>query len=388
LHNKYRGPTNKSTAILRIAVNTRLLRPHKLDGIGWFTFNTLQHLVQHYKEVEFHCFFDGKPDASFLLGPNMVAHVLLPPARHAVLNVVWFQWQVKRYLKRVQPDLFLSPDGNLCLGWQGPQLAVIHDINFLHQPQALKFSNRHYYNYFYPRFARKATRIATVSEFSKQDICTHYGIAEDKVDVVYNGVNSFFQPLKPAEQQQVRQQYTTGKPYFLFVGTLSPRKNVDGLMRAYDRFCEITGSTTQLLIAGGTMYRSDALYALQRQLKHGSSIHFTGRLPDAELNRVLGAARALTFVPHFEGFGIPLIEAMQCDVPVVASNVTSLPEVTGDAALLVPPNDTDAITQALIQLDTDAALRQRLIEKGRIRKTLFSWEKTARLLWNSMERCL
>lgn len=345
-------------------------------------------MVQQHPEVEFHCFFDGTPDASFLFGPNMVPHVLFPPARHAALNVLWFEWSLRNKLRQLQPNLFLSPDGILCLGWNGKQLAVIHDINFLHQPQALKFSNRHYYNFFFPRFARKATRIATVSQFSKQDICTHYHIAAEKVDVVYNGVNSFYHPIATDEQQRVRQQYTSGHPYFLFIGTLSPRKNVDGLMRAFDRFRQQSGSNTQLLIAGGSMYRSNELFALQQRLQHGQAIHFTGRLPDAELNRVLGAALALTFVPHFEGFGIPLIEAMQCDVPVLASNVTSLPEVTGDAALLVPPADTAALALALQQLDCDAALRQTLIEKGRRRKTLFSWEQTARLLWNSVERCL
>ena len=345
-------------------------------------------MVQQHPDVEFHCFFDGAPDASFLFGPNMVPHVLFPPARHAVLNLLWFEWSVRNKLRQLQPDLFLSPDGMLCLGWEGKQLPVMHDINFLHQPRALKFSNRHYYNYFFPRFARKATRIATVSEFSRQDICSHYQIAPEKVDVVFNGVNSFYHPLAAAEQQAVRQQYTGGKPYLLFIGTLSPRKNVDGLMRAFDQFRDLSDSDTQLIIAGGSMYRSNELFALQRTLKHGAAIHFTGRLPDAELNRVLGAARALTFVPHFEGFGIPLIEAMQCDVPVLASNVTSLPEVTGDAALLVPPADTAAIAKAMQLLDSDAALRQRLIEKGRHRKAIFSWEQTARLLWNSVERCL
>lgn len=365
-----------------------MLRKNKLDGIGWFTYNTLRHLVEQHREVEFHCFFDAQPDASFLFGSNMVPHVLFPPARHAVLHVLWFEWSVRNRLRQLQPDLFLSPDGMLCLGWEGKQLPVIHDINFLHQPQALKFSNRHYYNNFFPRFARKATRIATVSEFSKNDICTHYQIDAAKVDVVYNGVNSFYHPIATDEQQRVRQQYTSGHPYFLFIGTLSPRKNVDGLMRAFDRFRQQSGSNTQLLITGGSMYRSDELFALQGSLPHGNAIHFTGRLPDAELNRVLGAARALTFVPHFEGFGIPLIEAMQCDVPVLASDVSSLPEVTGDAALLVPPSDTAAIAHAMQQLEQDAALRQALIEKGRLRKSLFSWERTARLLWSSVERCL
>lgn len=373
---------------MKIAVNTRLLRKDKLDGIGWFTFNTLRHIVRQHPETEFHFFFDGRPDPSFLFGPNVVSHVLYPPARHAVLNVLWFEWSVRSKLQRLKPDLFLSPDGILCLGWGGKQLAVIHDINFLHHPAALKFSNRHYYNYFFPRFARKATRIATVSEFSKKDIVEHYKINPSLIDVVYNGVNSFYEPLSPAEKEKVREQFAGGNDYFIFIGTLSPRKNVLGLMKAFEQYRAMNGGNTQLLIVGGSMYKTGELLAYQQQLAFGSSIHFLGRLPDEELNRVLGAALALVFVPFFEGFGIPVIEAMQCRVPVIASNVTSVPEVTGNAALLVDPADTAAISTAMQQLENDELLRESLIEKGAQRKELFTWERSAQLLWQSITRCL
>ena len=345
-------------------------------------------MVQQHPETEFHFFFDGRPDPSFLFGTNVVPHVLYPPSRHALLNVCWFEVSVRHQLRRLKPDLFLSPDGILCLGWEGKQLAVIHDINFLHHPAALKFSNRHYYNFFFPRFARKATRIATVSEFSKQDIVTHYHTDPDKMDVVYNGVNSFYEPITDAEKRAVQQQYAGGQPYFIFVGTLSPRKNVLGLMKAFEQYRELQGGNTQLLIAGASMYRAGELLNCRQQLKHGSSVHFLGRLPDAELNRVLGAARALVFVPFFEGFGIPVIEAMQCRVPVIASNVTSVPEVAGDAALLVDPYDTNAISHAMLRVETDDLLRQSLIEKGWKRKELFTWERAARQLWDSICRCL
>ncbi len=373
---------------MKIAVNTRLLRKDKLDGIGWFTFNSLRHIVQQHPETEFHFFFDGRPDPSFLFGPNVVPHVLYPPSRHAILNVLWFEWSVRNKLRQLKPDLFLSPDGILCLGWKGKQLAVIHDINFLHHPAALKFSNRHYYNFFFPRYAQKAARIATVSEFSKTDIVKHYKINPSMIDVVYNGVNSFYQPLEPEEKATVREQYASGNQYFIFIGTLSPRKNILGLMKAFEQYRKINSGNTQLLIVGGSMYKTGELLAYQQQLSFGSSIHFLGRLPDAELNRVLGAALALVFVPFFEGFGIPVIEAMQCRVPVIASNVTSVPEVTGDAALLVDPADTAAISTAMHQLETDEQLRESLIKKGTERKELFTWERTAQLLWQSIMRCL
>src|SRR5687768_9362286 len=123
-----------------------------MDGIGWFTFNTLRSIVAKNPQAEFHFFFDSASDPEFIFGSNVKSYVLFPPAKHALLNVAWFEWSAKRLLNQLQPDLFLSPDGILCLGWKGKQFAVIHDINFLHKPKDLKFSNRKYYNYFFPKF--------------------------------------------------------------------------------------------------------------------------------------------------------------------------------------------------------------------------------------------
>ncbi|TWI80347.1 glycosyltransferase involved in cell wall biosynthesis [Lacibacter cauensis] len=373
---------------MKIAVNTRLLRKNRMDGIGWFTFNTLRYIVQKNPQIEFHFLFDAAPDSSFIFGPNVTVHLLFPPAKHAVLNVLWFEWSAKRLLNQLKPDLFISPDGILSLGYKGKQFAVIHDINFFHNPADLKFSNRKYYNYFFPKFADRAAQIATVSEYSKQDICTNYHISPQKIDVVYCGINAFYQPVDAATITSTRNKYSKGEPYFIFIGTLSPRKNIKRLMEAFDLYKSETGTEIKLLIVGASMYKTDELFATQRALKYGADIVFTGRLDDEELNRVLASALTLTFVPLFEGFGIPIIEAMICRVPVIASNVTSVPEVAGDAALIVDPTDTDAIKNAMKQIAADESLRQRLIRKGEERSKQFTWEKTAELLWQSILKCL
>ena len=373
---------------MKIAVNTRLLRKNRMDGIGWFTFNTLRYIVQKNPQIEFHFLFDAAPDPSFLFGPNVTPHVLFPPAKHAVLNVLWFEWSAKRLLNQLKPDLFVSPDGILSLGYKGKQFAVIHDINFFHNPGDLKFSNRKYYNYFFPKFAERALQIATVSEYSKQDICTNYLINSSKIDVVYCGINAFYKSVDAATISNTRNKYSNGEPYFIFIGTLSPRKNIMRLMQAFELYKQETGATTKLLIVGGSMYKTNELFAAQQTLKSGADIVFTGRLGDEELNLVLASAMALAFVPLFEGFGIPVIEAMTCRVPVIASNVTSVPEVVGDAALIVDPVNTVAIKDAMKQIATDETLRQQLIQKGEERSKQFTWEKTAELLWQSISKCL
>ncbi|MGZ5189699.1 MAG: glycosyltransferase family 4 protein [Flavisolibacter sp.] len=359
-----------------------------MDGIGWFTYNTLQYIVRQNPQIEFHFLFDSGIEKEFLFGENVIPHNLFPPAKHAVLNVIWFEVSVKRILDKIQPDLFLSPDGILCLGWKGKQYGVIHDINFVHRPMDLKLSNRKYYNHYVPKFAKKATRLATVSEFSKQDIIKHFNVESEKIDVVYCGVNSFYHPVTNETATQTKENFSNGKAYFVFVGTLSPRKNILGLMKAYEAFKSETGSDMQLLIVGHSMYKTDELYNYKKSITSGKDINFTGRLEDEELNRVLASSLALVFIPFFEGFGIPAIEAMQCEVPVIASNVTSVPEVVGDAAILVDPGNVEEIKNAMVRIVSDEELRKELIHKGKIRKEIFTWEKTAALLWNGISKCL
>lgn len=373
---------------MKIAVNTRLLRKNKMDGIGWFTYNTLKKITNDHPEVEFHFFFDSGIDESFLFSENIVAHNLFPPAKHALLNIAWFEWSVKKKLESIDPDLFLSPDGILCLGWQGKQYGVIHDINFVHMPEVLKYSNRKYYNYFFPKYARKASRIGTVSQFSKNDIVNTFKVDDKKIDVLYNGINNFYHPITPTEINKTKLEFTGGNDYFVFIGTLSPRKNIERLIKAFNIYRKKNGRCTKMVIVGGNMYKTDNLFALQKELAYGKDIIFTGRLKDEVLNNILGAASALVFVPLFEGFGIPTIEAMQCKVPIIASDISSIPEIVGDAALLVNPFNEAEIADSMEEIFENIPLRNELIIKGEARRGLFSWDKTADLLWKSINRII
>ena len=245
-----------------------------------------------------------------------------------------------------------------------------------------------YYNWFFPRFARKASRIATVSAYSKTDMVQNYGIAPEKVDVVYNGVNTGFEPVSDAEKESTRRRVAGGQPYFLYVGSLHPRKNIDGLLKAFDLYKSQTGSDFKLVIAGAVMFSSGRIRAVWESMAHRSDVVFTGRLETGELHQVLGAALALTFVPYFEGFGIPVLEGMSVGIPVICSNVTSLPEVGGDAVLYADPFQPLAIAAAMQRVADDENLRNELIRKGYDQLAQFSWERTADLLWDCIHKCL
>lgn len=371
---------------MEIVVNTRLLLKNKLQGIGWFSCETLKRITVAHPEHHFIFLFDRDFDEEFLFSDNITPLILSPQARHPVLFYWWFEHSVARILNKLKPDVFLSPDGYLSLNTDVKQLAVMHDLNFEHYPNDLPFLVRKYYRYYFPRFARKAQRIATVSEFSKNDIITQYQVPADKIDVVYNGSNPTYRPLDEASKQQVKKQYASGNDYFLFVGSLHPRKNISRLFLAFDKFKAETKAGIKLLIVGEKYYWTGDIKNAYSQMHYREDVVFTGHLSIETLARVMASATALTYIPYFEGFGIPIIEAMNCDVPVLTSNITSMPEVAADAALLVDPFSIDAIKEGMSTLYHNPTLRNALIQNGRHRKTLFSWDNTAQALWQSIKK--
>jgi len=371
-----------------IAVNTRLLIQGKLEGIGWFTRETLSRITCDHPEHQFLFIFDRPFADEFIFSGNITPIVLSPPTRHPILWYIWFELQIPRILKKYKADLFFSPDGYLSLNTRIKQLAAIHDINFAHRPKDLPWLKAKYYNYFFPRFARKAKRIVTVSYFSKEDINRTYKIENDKIDVVYNGINSTYIPTSEEEKKATKISCSDGKDYFLFIGSLHPRKNICGLLRAFDAFRASVESDTKLLIVGESMFKTSDIELTYEGMRYKDDVVFTGRLGVEELHQILSASLALTFVPFFEGFGIPVIEAMNSGVPVICSNTTSLPEVGGHAVLYVDPFSMNQIKDAMVRIFQEKELRESLIEKGFIQKDKFSWDKTADLLWGSIQICV
>ncbi len=365
-----------------IAVNTRLLLPGKLDGIGWFTYHTLRHLTESNPSVKWYFYFDRPWSSEFVFSENVTPLALFPQARHPFLYYWWFEHSVRNALNRHRPHLFLSPDGYLSLSSGTKQLSVMHDLNFEHYPGDLPFLTRHYYRYYFRKFAQKATRIATVSEFSKKDIVKCYNIQPDKIDVVYNGVNSLFEPLSAENISMVRSKYTGGAPYFLFVGMLHQRKNIANLLRAYEHFRHHNASAVKMLIAGHKKWWTTEMESVYSHMKFKEDVIFTGRLPVDELVRVTASALAITYVSYFEGFGVPIIEAMRCGVPVITSNITSMPEVSGGAAILVDPFSVESIASAMQQVSADSNVQHSLSRMGILQSQKFSWESTSLKLWD------
>jgi glycosyltransferase involved in cell wall biosynthesis len=373
---------------MNIAVNTRLLLPDKFEGLGRFACETLQRITKQHPEHRFIFIFDRKYSEEFIFSDNIVPVVAHPQSRHPLLWYLFFDWGVPQVLRKYKADLFFSPDGWLSLRTDVPSLPVIHDLNFFHNPEWVEWMPRLYYNNFFPRFISKANRIATVSEFSKQDILSRYPVPADQIDVVYNGVSVGFEPLSADMKTHIKKFYAGGHNFFLFVGLVHPRKNMARVIKAFDAFKEVVSSPVKLLILGSTRYMTSDVQQAFDNSKFKKDILFTGRVTDIALKQITASAMALVYTSLFEGFGIPILEAMSCDVPVITSDTTSMPEVGGDAVLYTDPYSVDSIALAMRTLYCDPEVSRKLIEKGRIRRQQFSWDKTAGLMWNSIEKLL
>ncbi|MCF8428691.1 MAG: glycosyltransferase family 4 protein [Bacteroidia bacterium] len=368
---------------MKVAINTRFLLKNKLEGFGHFTNETLKRIVINNPQVQFYFLFDRAFDQSYIYAENVIPVVIPPPARHPILWNIWFNISVSFWLKKHQPDLFLSPDGFACLTTKTKQLSVIHDLAFEHFEDGIPKSHLKYMLKNSPKFANKVNRIATVSQFSKNDIINKYKINPAKIDVVYNGASNLFQQISKAEKDEIKEKYSAGHNYFLYVGSIHPRKNVASLLQAFDLFKSQTNSDFKLVLTGRMAWKTSAVSNIYNQMKHKNDVIFTGYLSNEELAKITASAFAMCYVSLFEGFGIPIIEAMKCGVPVICSNTSSMKEIGEGATVQINPNSIESITYAMALLFKDKVLQQTLITKGLARQSMFSWDKSAELLWQS-----
>lgn len=370
---------------MRIAVNTRLLQKDNLEGIGRFTFETLRRIVINHPEVEFIFCFDRKFDPSFIFAENVKPLIIYPQARHPFLYFIWFQYRLPSILKKYKVDLILSPDGFIPLNSKIKTLSVIHDIAFEHFENGVDGLTQKYYKHYFPKFARDANRIATVSDFSKKDLVGAYGIEADKIDVVYNGVSPIFKPLNDSEKQSVLNRFGKGKPYFVCLSSIHPRKNILLLLKAFEAFKTLYPQFPHELIMVGRMaWQTSAIEKFLGTMNFKDQVIFVGKLNDQNLTEILASATAAIYPSLFEGFGLPVIEAFACGTPVITSKGTAMEEISKGAAYLFDPKSVDELVEQLYHQALGNPLNKEMVSLGLSVAKTYSWEKTAALLWQSI----
>lgn len=373
---------------MNIAVNTRMLQKGKLEGVGRFSYEILKRIVHEHPEHEFFFLFDRPFDKDFEFADNVHAVYAGPSTRHPFLYVLWFEYTIPKLLKALNADLFISMDGHLSLRTKVKSITAIHDLNFEHHPQYLPWLLRKYYTFFFPKFAKKAERIITVSNFCKEDISKTYKVKKDKIDVVYNASSNDFNPISDVRKAEIKLEFSDNQPYFSFLGGLYPRKNLQNMLLAFDEFKKATNLPYKFILMGNReVMGKESLTNVYNGLKFKNDVLFAGRIePSSKASEIIAASNAFVFVSNFEGFGIPLLEAMHCDVPIICGDSSAMPEVTGKASLKVDSSDVRAISKAMEKICTDTMISETLITKGQKQREKFNWDKSAEAFWACIQK--
>lgn len=367
---------------MKVAINTRLLiAGAPLEGVARYTWEVARRLVALHPDWQFYFFFDRSYDSQFVPGPNVTPVVLHPPARHPLLFVIWFECAVVRALHRYRIDVFYSPDIFTSLRAPCKTLLTVHDLAFAHYPGHVSTVMRLYFEHFMPRMLRRTDRILAVSRFTLRDIEAQYPDIDTPMAVAYNDCRPAFRPQTTAVIEATREQYASGQAYWLYVGSLHPRKNVARLIQAYDRYRSRPNALPYpLLLVGRMAWKTDDVQRAYEQATHKSDIVLTGVISDQELPRIVGAAYAMVYVSLFEGFGLPVLEAMRSGIPVITTAGSSMAEVAQGSAILTDATDVEAIADSMSLLADDLELYQRCAVDGRAAATRFSWSSTTKIV--------
>ncbi|MCC6816161.1 MAG: glycosyltransferase family 4 protein [Saprospiraceae bacterium] len=366
---------------MKIGINARFLIKDKLEGIGWFCYEVINRMVQWYPRHEFYLFFDRKPSSEFVFPKNVHCIVLDPPARHPVLWYWWFEISIPSAVKKYNCDIFISMDGYASLSIKIPQYFVIHDLAYLHYPTQIPRTHQWYYHRFIPKFLNKATHIFANSIATKNDVVNSLDITPSKISVCYSGCKNMFAPISEDEKLMIRKKYTDSSQFFLFVGALHPRKNVHGLINAFNKYREANISDDKLVIIGRKAWMTEIIESAYNRSAYKTDIIFLENLDDLQLANITAAAEAAITPSFLEGFGVPVLEALYSDVPILCSNTFSLPEIAGEGAILFNPHDLDSMASSMIQfkLENEKKRRER-IELGRIHRLQFTWDLTTKVI--------
>lgn len=354
-------------------------------GIGRFTRELIRAALALDEDNDYRLLVAGRQPVAEAHLPK-VSHryrLVQTPISERNLVRLWHRLQiplpVEVFLGRV--DIFHSPDFVLPPVARAVKVLTIHDLSFLRVPECADPRLRWYLGQVVPRSVGRADFLLADSESTRRDLVELLGVPPDRVQVIYAGVDAMFAPVEDAEAlRRAREKYARGRPYILAVGTLEPRKNYPTLIRAFARARQEARLPHALVIVGRKGWVYEPIFAAVDDLRLHDEVLFPGFVPDEELPALYNAADVLVTPSFYEGFGLPALEAMACGTPVIVSDVSSLPEVVGDAGVRVDPRDEAGLAEAIVRVVGDSALRAGLREAGLRRAREFTWDRAAREL--------
>jgi glycosyltransferase involved in cell wall biosynthesis len=340
-------------------------------GTERYALEIIRALIDVAPEQQYVLYFNQPPQPDLLPRSNRVRWRVIPARRF------WTLGRLSVEMARHPPDVLFVPAHSLPPILPRASVATVHDLGYLHFPGEHPPATRLLRRLSNRSSARRATRVVAISGATRDDLVRHEGVPTARISVVHHGKAPWFQPVTDRDQlAAVQAQYGLDRPYFLFVGTLQPRKNLERLLAAFDEFAA-THPAPLLALVGGIGWQTERLRQALASIHARDRVRLLGYVPDDELPPLYSGSLALAFPSLYEGFGLPALEAMACGAPVLTSSTSSMPEVVGKAGLLVDPQDTQAIAAGLAQLADDAELRRTLGERGQLRAGLFTWEHAA-----------
>lgn len=362
-----------------IGIDASRVNVARPTGTEIYSRRLIQALLQLDVPHRFRLYFRRapRPDVFPDAGPHRAEVRLIPFPR------LWTHLRLSWEMARRPPDALFVPAHVLPVIHPPASLVTVHDLGYLHFPQAHPWGQRLYLDLSTRWNARACAHLLADSRATRADLIARYGVPADKITVAYPGYDDTLTPVRDStEIEAVKARYGIAGDYFLYLGTLQPRKN---LARVVTAFAALEPGPT-LVLAGKRGWLYGALFDQVRRLDLEDRVVFPGYVPAADKAALLSGALAFVFPSLYEGFGLPVLEAQACGCPVIASVTSSLPEVCGEAALLVDPRDAHAIADAMHRIRVEPALRDSLIERGFANVSRFSWTSCARCVLDAMER--
>jgi glycosyltransferase involved in cell wall biosynthesis len=357
---------------MRIGIDARIAH-YSRGGIRSYVVHLLEALAELDGDVDYRVLRSRKSRGG--LPSNAVfRHVACWTPSHHPLE----RWALGVELARLRLDVLHSPDFIPPAFGYDRSVITVHDLSFLYYPRFLTAESRRYYNEQIRWAVERADHILADSEATKADLTSLLDVAPDKITVVYLAADPSFRPLPDSEARDVAAQYQLNPGFMLFVGTLEPRKNIPGLLLAYRMLLDEQVTNEPLVLVGGKGWLYEEIFDRTEALDLSHQVRFLHDVPSAHLPGLYSAASVLAKPSFYEGFGLPALEAMSCGTPVVVADRASLPEVVGDAGLLVDPESPEDLAEALKRVLTDGTERARMRQAGLEQAESFSWERVAR----------
>jgi len=358
---------------MRFGIDVTALPPQPF-GAANYIINLVQALLRVDATNEYVIF--AKPRHAPLFDATR-AQIVLSAFDSPFLRVVWEQTALPILARKYRLDVLHSPHYTMPLAKPCRSVVTIHDLTFFLYPQMHLLYKRLFFRTMMRLATYHADALIAISHSTRADMLKILHASPDKIRVIHYGLASHFQPVSDTRVLDAFcQQYHLPRPFILYVGNLEPRKNLPILVRAFARLVH-NGVPHSLVLAGTRGWNDNAIFTAIEELGLNARILFPGYIPQSELPILYSAADLFVYPSLYEGFGLPVLEAMACGVPVITSAVSSMPEVTGDAGILLAPGDVDALASAMQRVLTDRALHATLAAKGLARARMFSWERTA-----------